>query len=83
MYGGKLSFVTDAWTAPNHKPFIAVTVHLEREGKLLVLPLDIVDVPRVRTNLHECHILEWMAVTHRENIGGGICKNPERFWNIR
>ena len=43
-YDGKLSFATDAWTAPNHKVFVAVTVHLEHQGQPLVLPLDIVEV---------------------------------------
>lgn len=43
--------MTDAWTTPNHKAFVAVTVHLESEGKPLVLPFDVVDVPKVHKNL--------------------------------
>src|SRR5436190_23579163 len=50
-YKGKLSFATDAWTSPNHKAFVAVTVHFEQEGKPLCLLLDIVEVPKVRAHL--------------------------------
>jgi hypothetical protein len=28
---GKLSFATDAWTLPNHKAYIAITVHFEKK----------------------------------------------------
>jgi hypothetical protein len=46
-FKGELSFVMDAWTSPNHKSFVAVTVHLTHEGKLLVMVLDIVEVAKV------------------------------------
>jgi hypothetical protein len=39
-----LSFGTDAWTSPNHKAYVAVTVHLERDGVPLCLLLDVVEV---------------------------------------
>jgi hypothetical protein len=43
-YDGALSFATDAWTSPNHKAFIAVTVHYELEGSPICLLLDLVEV---------------------------------------
>jgi hypothetical protein len=43
---GKLNFATDAWTAPNHRAFVAVTVHFEQEGVPVSLLLDLVEVPR-------------------------------------
>ncbi|KDQ54145.1 hypothetical protein JAAARDRAFT_136038, partial [Jaapia argillacea MUCL 33604] len=46
-YKGQLSFATDAWTSPNHKAFVAVSVHLEHSGKLLCIILDIVEVAAV------------------------------------
>ena len=46
-YGGELNFAMDTWTAPNHRSFAAVTMHLEEDGKPLVIPLDIVEVARV------------------------------------
>jgi hypothetical protein len=39
-----LSFGTDAWTSPNNKAYVAVTVHLEHDGVPLCLLLDIVEV---------------------------------------
>ena len=39
-----LSFGTDAWTSPNSKAYIAVTVHLEQNRIPLCLLLDIVEV---------------------------------------
>ena len=43
-YEGALSFATDAWTSPNHKVFVAVTVHFERDGTPMCLILDVVEV---------------------------------------
>ena len=48
-YDGKLNFATDAWTSPNHKAYIAITVHLEHEGKPLSMLLDLVEVPKSHT----------------------------------
>ncbi|KAF8256912.1 hypothetical protein EI94DRAFT_1559416, partial [Lactarius quietus] len=45
-YDGKLSFATDAWMLPNHKVYVAVTVHLEHEEKALSMLLDVVEVPK-------------------------------------
>jgi len=41
---GTLSFATDAWTSPNHKVFVAVTVHFENNGVPLCMILDVVEV---------------------------------------
>ena len=43
-HDGKLSFGTDAWTSPNSKAYIAVTVHLEQNGVPLCMLLDLVEV---------------------------------------
>ena len=43
---GQLNFGTDAWTLPNHRSFVAVTVHLEEKGIPISLLLDLVEVPR-------------------------------------
>ena len=39
---GKLSFVTDVWTLPNHKVFIAVTVHFENNREPMCVLLNLV-----------------------------------------
>jgi hypothetical protein len=46
---GRLHFATDAWTLPNHRPFIAWTVHLEHQGQMLCFLLDVVEVPTSHT----------------------------------
>ncbi|KAI0685384.1 hypothetical protein C8T65DRAFT_592366 [Cerioporus squamosus] len=51
-YDGKLHFATDAWTSPNHRVFIAVTVHLEYQGAPLCLVLDVVEVAASHTGDH-------------------------------
>jgi len=44
---GQIHFATDAWTSPNHRAFVAWTVHLHHEGHVLTFLLDIVEVPEV------------------------------------
>ncbi|KAL6298788.1 hypothetical protein BKA93DRAFT_716007, partial [Sparassis latifolia] len=44
---GRLNFAIDAWTSPNHRAFVAWTVYLEYEGRLLSFVLDIIEVPEV------------------------------------
>ena len=46
-YEGELNFATDTWTAPNHRAFSAITVHLEDKGEMLMIPLDIWEIARV------------------------------------
>jgi hypothetical protein len=41
---GQLNFATDAWTSPNHKAFIAVTVHFEIDGEPMCMLLDLLEV---------------------------------------
>jgi hypothetical protein len=43
-HNGDLNFATDAWTSPNHKAFIAVTVHFEINGVLMTMLLDLKEV---------------------------------------
>ncbi|KAG1734951.1 uncharacterized protein EDB91DRAFT_1056620, partial [Suillus paluster] len=44
---GRLHFAMDAWTSPNHRAFVAWTVHLECEGKMFPFLLDIIEVAKV------------------------------------
>jgi hypothetical protein len=39
-----LNFATDAWTSPNHKAYVAVTIHFEKNGVLISMLLDLVQV---------------------------------------
>jgi hypothetical protein len=49
---GKLSFATDAWTSPNHKAYVAITAHYEKDGTSKVLLLDLVEVPKSHTGVN-------------------------------
>lgn len=46
---GALHFATDAWTSPNHKALIAITVHFEQDGVPISFLLDVVEVARSHT----------------------------------
>ena len=39
----------DAWTSPNHKAFVAVSMHFEHDGKPICIILDVVEVANVST----------------------------------
>ena len=44
--------MTDAWTSPNHKAYIAITVHFENKGVPVSMLLDIVEVARSHSGLN-------------------------------
>ena len=48
-YDGRLSFATDAWTSPNQRAYVAITVHFEHKGEAMSMLLDIVEVARSHT----------------------------------
>ena len=47
-YEGVLNFATNAWTSPNHKAYMMITVHFAYEEEPISMLLDLVEV----TNLH-------------------------------
>ena len=51
-YEGALNFATDGWTSPNHKAYVAVTVHFEKEGVPASMLLDLVEVARSHSGLN-------------------------------
>ncbi|KAF8731042.1 hypothetical protein AX14_005280 [Amanita brunnescens Koide BX004] len=48
-YAGHLSFTTDAWTLPNHRAYVAVSVHLEKKGVPFLTILDIIKVAELHS----------------------------------
>ena len=68
-YEGALSFATDAWTSPNHKAYVAVTVHFESEGKPIAMLLDIVEAARSHSGIvlarEFARILEEFGISHK------------------
>ena len=55
---GRLHFATDAWTSPNHRAFVAWTVHLQHKGTMLAFLLDIIECfsPKAGTSFHSLAI---------------------------
>jgi hypothetical protein len=51
-HDGALSFGTDAWTSPNHKAYVAITVHFEQNGVPICLLLDVVQVACAHTGVN-------------------------------
>jgi hypothetical protein len=49
---GNLSFATDAWTSPNHKAFVAITVQFEVNGTPMCILLDLVEVAESHSGLN-------------------------------
>ncbi|KAH6889518.1 hypothetical protein BKA70DRAFT_1056220, partial [Coprinopsis sp. MPI-PUGE-AT-0042] len=43
---GSLHFATDSWSSPNHKSYVAFTVHFEQDGVPISLLLDFVELPK-------------------------------------
>lgn len=51
-HDGELSFATDMWMSPNHKAFIAVTTHFEKNGEPMCILLDLVEVAQSHSGLN-------------------------------
>ena len=68
-YDGHLSFATDAWTSPNHHAYVAVTVHLEMDGKPISIVLDVIEVAESHNGLNLAiafqRILQDFGIDHK------------------
>jgi hypothetical protein len=42
----------DSWSSPNHKSYLAITVHFERAGKPFSMLLDLVEVAESHTGVN-------------------------------
>lgn len=51
-YEGQLNFATDGWTSPNHKAFVAFTVHFAHEGAPVSMLLDLVEVAKSHSGVN-------------------------------
>jgi len=49
---GDLKFATDGWTSPNHKAFVAVTIHFENNGIPMSILLDLVEVAESHSGIN-------------------------------
>jgi hypothetical protein len=68
-HDGALNFAIDAWTSPNHKAYVAVTVHYQKDGVLIAMLLDLVEVAESHSGAHLAavfvKILEDFAITDK------------------
>jgi hypothetical protein len=55
-HDGALSFATDAWTSPNHRGYVAVTVHFEENGIPISMLLDLVQVAMSHSGIVLAHV---------------------------
>ena len=73
--------MTDTWTSPNHKAFVAVTVHFEIKGELICLLLDIVEVAKSHSGVNLAaafaHILDKFGISNK------VSKMHDSFENKR
>lgn len=53
-HNGALHFGTDVWSSPNHKAYVAVTVHFEESGKPVSMLLDLVRVAQSTLQDQSC-----------------------------
>ncbi|KAJ7200178.1 hypothetical protein GGX14DRAFT_372486, partial [Mycena pura] len=47
-----ITLITDAWTSPNHRAFVAVGGSWEEDGRKVECLLDFIEVPKVRVSKH-------------------------------
>ena len=47
-----MSYATDAWTSPNQRAYVAITVHMEHNGEPISMLLDIVEVAKTHTGVN-------------------------------
>ena len=47
-----MNFATDAWTSPNNKAYVAITVHFEEKGAPVSMLLDLVEVTQSHSRLN-------------------------------
>jgi hypothetical protein len=86
-----LSFATDAWTSPNQRAYVAITVHLEHKGEPISMLLDIVEVAQSHTGVNLAaafaKILEDYAISDKVLISPNIYMymlliRLTRFWGL-
>lgn len=47
-----MNFATDAWTSPNHKAYIAITVHFAQDGVPVSMLLDLVELAKSHSGVN-------------------------------
>ena len=78
---GALSFATDAWTFPNHKAYVAITVHFEQHGKPVSMLLDMVQVAESHSGVvlatAFAKVLEDFGISDKASVWAAHCGRQE------
>ena len=53
-----MNFATDAWTSPNNKAYVAITIHFEEQGSPVLMLLDLVEVAQSHSGLNLAQAFE-------------------------
>ena len=79
-YEGDLNFCIDAWTSPNHRAFVGITVHYEESGKAQTYLLDIVEVAESHTGVALAtaftQVLETFGISDKVRLAARKRENP-------
>jgi hypothetical protein len=51
-HNGALNFTTDMWTSPNHRAYVAVTIHFKKDGVPRCMILNIVEVAMLYSGIN-------------------------------
>lgn len=76
-----MNFATDAWTSPNHKAYVAFTVHFAHEGAPISMLLDLVEVAKSHSGVNLA--AAFAKVLEEFGISDKVClKKLERILNL-
>jgi hypothetical protein len=71
-YEGQLNYATDTWTSPNHKVFVAFTVHFAHEGTPVSMLLDLVEVVKLHSGVNLAatfaKVLEYSGISDKVGL---------------
>lgn len=70
-YDGELNFAMDAWTSPNDKALIALSVHFKLKGERVSMLLDIVEVAQSHSG--ENLAKAFSDILHEFGIENKVC----------
>ncbi len=76
------------WTSPNHRAYVAITVHLQHKGVPLCMILDVVEVAKVtffnaRFTARSMYQLNDLQSHTGLNLAVCICEDLKGLWHSR
>jgi hypothetical protein len=78
-YDGCLNFATDAWTSPNGRAFVALTVHFEEEGTAVSTLLDIVELAQSHSGVSLARVFARVLDNYKLSQKVSIILSAEGF----